>query len=220
MCELRLYHPSLKVSQIKELPKGDFLVIGDSMQDVFILQSETKMKAALGKSVKVSLPKAFQTNKTKTKSLAIKGVPTDITDKEFLEFLDLNKINYPKAECLKSRKDSRVLPIFKVEINDPTEAEALISQNLACNVTDIVYKVEEFRQPVSVTQCFNCQSFGHSAKNCMSKQKCLICGESHSHKGCLNKEARKPKCANCKGPHVASYKGCPEYKGRHLGSMW
>ena len=73
MGELRQYHPSLKVSQIKELPKGDYLVIGDSVQDVIILQSETKMKgAALGKNVKVSLPKAFQTNKTQTKSLAIK----------------------------------------------------------------------------------------------------------------------------------------------------
>ena len=72
--------------------------------------------------------------------------------------------------------------------------------------------MEEFRQPVSVTQCFSCQSFGLSAKNCRSKQKCLICGESHSHKGCPNREARKPKCANCKGLHVASYKGCLEYK--------
>ena len=81
-----------------------------------------------------------------------------------------------------------------------------------CNVTGIIYKVEDFLQPVSVMQCFNCQSFGHSAKNCRSKQKCLICGESHSHHGCPNKEARKPKCANCSGPHVASYKGCPEYK--------
>ena len=81
-----------------------------------------------------------------------------------------------------------------------------------CNVTGIVYKAEEFRRPVSVTQFINCQSFGHSAKNCRSKLKCLICGESHSHKGCPNKEARKPKCANCTGPHVASYKGCPEYK--------
>ena len=113
---------------------------------------------------------------------------------------------------LKSKKDGKVLPIFRLEINYPDEAEALISQNLACNITGIVYRVEEFRQPVSVTQCFNCQSFGHSAKNCRSKQKCLICGESHSHKGCPNKDAKKPKCANCKGPHVASYKGCPEYK--------
>ena len=99
-----------------------------------------------------------------------------------------------------------------LEISDPAEAEALISQNLMCNVTGIVYQVEEFRRPILVTQCFNCQSFGHSAKNCRSKQKCLICGESHSHKGCPNREAKKAKCANCSGPHVASYRECPEYK--------
>ena len=62
------------------------------------------MNAALGKNIKVSLPKAFQTNNTQTKSLVIKGVPTDIMDREFQEFLDLNKINYTKAEQLKSKK--------------------------------------------------------------------------------------------------------------------
>ena len=109
--------------------------------------------------------------------------------------------------------DSRVLQIFRLKINDPTEAEALISQNLVCQeVTGIIYEVEEFRTLVPVQQRHNCQSFGHSAKNCRSKQKCLLCGENYSHKGCPNREARKPKCANCKGPHVAFYKGCPEYK--------
>ena len=102
--------------------------------------------------------------------------------------------------------------MFQLEISDPAEAEALLSQNLMCNVTGIVYKVEEFRQPVSVRQCFNCQCFGHSAQNCKSKQKCVICGENRSHKGCPRKEVKQPKCANCSGPHVASYKGCPEYK--------
>ena len=60
MGELRRYHPSLKVSQVKDLPKGDLLVIGDSVQDVIILQSETKMKAALGLNVKITLPKAIK----------------------------------------------------------------------------------------------------------------------------------------------------------------
>ena len=104
------------------------------------------------------------------------------------------------------------MPIFQVEISDPAEPEALLSQNLVCNVTGIVYKVEEFRQPVSVRQCFDCQSFGHSVQNCKSKQKCIICGENHSHKGCPKIEAKLPKCASCYGPHVASYKGCPDYK--------
>ena len=66
-------------------------------------------------------------------------------------------------------------------ISDPTEAEALLSQNLVCHVTGIVYKVEELRTPISVMQCYNCQCFRHSAKTCRSKQKCLICGGNHTH---------------------------------------
>ena len=42
------------------------------MQDVGILQNENKMKAALGRNVKVSLPQAFQTNKEKPKILQSK----------------------------------------------------------------------------------------------------------------------------------------------------
>ena len=104
MGELRQYHPSLKVSQIKELPKIDLLVIVDSMQDIIILQSKTKMKTALVKNVKVSLHKAYQTNRTQNKSLAVKGVPIDLTNDEFREFNNLNKINYAKADCLKAKK--------------------------------------------------------------------------------------------------------------------
>ena len=104
MGELRQYHPSLKVSNVKELPKGDFPIIGDSIQDVIILQNETKMKAASGQKVKTSLPKAFQTNRVQNKRLAVKGVPTDITEAKFKEFLDLNKITYAKAERLNSKK--------------------------------------------------------------------------------------------------------------------
>ena len=173
----------------------------------------------MNKNVKVSLPKAFQTNKVQTNSLAIKGVPTDITDSEFTEFLDLNKINYAKAKRSKSKTDGRVLPIFQLEINDQTETEALISQNLVGNVTGIVYKVEEFRQPISVTQCFNCQSFGHLAKNCRSKIKCLIYGESHSHKGCPNKEVKTQSVPVVRGHILHHTKGILSKKSRNSDSM-
>ena len=52
MGELRQYQPSIKVSSIKALPKGDFVIIGDSIQDVILLQSERKMKAALVKKLR------------------------------------------------------------------------------------------------------------------------------------------------------------------------
>ena len=39
-----------------------------------------------------------------------------------------------------------------------------------------------------------------------------MCGEAHSHKNCPNKDQETLKCANCRGPHVANYRGCPAYK--------
>ena len=89
-----------------------------------------------------------------------------------------------------------------------------------CNVTGIVYQVEEFRRPISVTQRFNCQSFGHSAKNCRSKQKCLICGESHSHKGCPNREAKKQSVQTVQDLMLPLTEGVPNIKNRRSGNMW
>ena len=86
MGELRQHHPSLRISKVKALQKGDLLVVGDSPQDAVILQ-ESKMKAALGKNVRVSLPKAYQITKQINKCLVVKGVPTDLTEEEFKEFL-------------------------------------------------------------------------------------------------------------------------------------
>ena len=220
MGELRQYHPSLKVSSIKAFSKGDFVIVGDSLQDVTILQSETKMKAALGQKVKISLPKAYQTDKVPTKSLVVKGVPTDMTVSEFKKFLDLNKISYAKAERLKSKKDGRVLPIFQLEITDPAEAKTLLSQNLACNVTGIVYKVGEFRAPISVMQCYNCQCFSHSAKTCRFKQKCLICRENHSHKGCPSRESRNPHVQIVTDHMLLLTKGVWNTKSRRSDNMW
>ena len=104
------------------------------------------------------------------------------------------------------------LPFIKIKSDDPKQAEALLSGGLVCQKTGIIFRVEEFKTTPPILQCFKCQSFGHKALNCTKKEKCVVCGEAHSHKNCPNKEKRKPKCANCRGPHVANYRGCPAYK--------
>ena len=40
----------------------------------------------------------------------------------------------------------------------------------------------------------------------------MLCVVKLIHTNCPNKEKRKPKCANCRGPHVANYRGCLAYK--------
>ena len=105
--------------------------------------------------------------------------------------------------------------MFKLETKDDTEAETLITENLTCPITGIIY----IHTPVSVQQCWNCQSFRHSAKTCMSKTKCLICGVSDHHKRCLNKESSQ-NAPVVKGQMLHPTKGVQHTKNRHLDNMW
>ncbi len=54
-----------------------------------------------------------------------------------------------------------------------------------------VLKVKEF---IRETRCYNCNLFGHIAKNCKNAKTCARCAEEgHEHKECKN----APKCINC-----------------------
>ena len=58
MRELRQYHPSLRVLQIKQTKNGR-IFIGGTPKDFNILQSEAKMKQVFGPKVKVTLPRSY-----------------------------------------------------------------------------------------------------------------------------------------------------------------
>lgn len=83
-----------------------------------------------------------------------------------------------------------------------------------------------------VTQCFNCQRFGHVSSNCRMSYRCVKCGGSHGPGKCsvppkgenvqeslitdpitgqVSKRVGLPvKCVNCNGEgHVASSRECP-----------
>ena len=196
MSELRQYHPSLRVLQIRQSQKG-WIFIGDTPKDFAILQSETRMKQVLGPKVKVSLPKSYHSaDASKIKYLVFKRVSNNISVNEFKELLDFNKITHAEAERMKSKRSGKELPFIK-KSDDPKQAEALISGGLACQKTGKIFRVEEFKTTPSILQCFKCQGFGHKAPNCTKNENCGVCGEAHSHKNSPNKERRKPKCFLC-----------------------
>ena len=164
MRELRQYHPSLRVFQIKQSQK-DWIFIGDTPKDFAILQSETKVKQVFGPKVKVSLPKSYHSaDASKSKFLVFKGVSINITVDEFKELLDFSKITYAEAERMKSKRTGKNLPFIKIKSDDPKQAEALISGGFVCQKTGIIFRVEEFKTAPSILQCYKCQSFGHKAQ--------------------------------------------------------
>ena len=212
MSELRQYHPSLRVLQIKQVING-WIFIGDTPKHFAILQNENKMKQVFGPKVKVSLPKSYHSaDPSKSKFLVVKGVSINITIDEFKELLDFNKITHAKAERMKSKRTCKDLSFIKIKSDNPKQAKALIAGKFVCQKTGIIFRVEQVKTTPSILQYYKCQDFGHKAPNCRKNQKCIVCGEAHSHKNCPNKEKRNTICENCRGPHVAKYKGCPRYK--------
>lgn len=75
-----------------------------------------------------------------------------------------------------------------------------------------------------VTQCYNCQRFGHVASNCGMTYRCVKCGDSHGPANCpiaprmedgepsnTTEEEAQVFCINCNAQgHVASSRTCPK----------
>ncbi|KAH8032557.1 hypothetical protein HPB51_026010 [Rhipicephalus microplus] len=74
------------------------------------------------------------------------------------------------------------------------------------------YPVAEYNG--TATQCYKCQRHGHISRHCTGPVRCKVCAGPHSHKECTSRA--QPKCANCGGPHPASYGGCIKKKAATL----
>lgn len=71
----------------------------------------------------------------------------------------------------------------------------------------------ELLKKKTITQCYKCLEFHHTASNCFHQTKCLICAENHKASECTLGKNIKPKCANCGGDHVATHLSvCPAYQ--------
>jgi hypothetical protein len=109
------------------------------------------------------------------------------------------------------------LPLFFYTLTrniKPQETFQLNSPNY------IIIKVESCRAQTGLTQCYNCQNFGHVWATCKQPPWCLLCGGGHLHRECPEKTNTEPmpSCCNCtlvegQKPHPASYHGCSHVKG-------
>lgn len=118
--------------------------------------------------------------------------------------VQIRKIVNEKATFIK-------LPLFKVDIQPSGNNRDIF------NLKSLLYHkiaVEYPRKSTEVAQCKRCQQVGHSKNYCSKIARCVKCGERHEFKDCKLPRSAPAKCANCLGPHTASYRGCPAFKSR------
>jgi hypothetical protein len=108
------------------------------------------------------------------------------------------------------------LPLFLVTLPRTQKSHEIFKLSSLCH---ICIKVEAYKSQSSLTQCYNCQQFGHVWANCKQPPRCLCCGGGHLHKDFpeKGKASSTPACCNCQlaegvKPHPANYRGCKHAK--------
>lgn len=101
------------------------------------------------------------------------------------------------------------LPLFFVDL-EPTDKSKEIYDLSSLLHTKI--KVEEPYKPKTISQCINCQEYGHTKAYCGYPPRCVRCGANHMSSNCSKPRDQPPKCALCSSSHPANYKGCSVYR--------
>lgn len=105
--------------------------------------------------------------------------------------------------------NKRPLPLFFIDL-EPTDHSNEIYHLSSLLHTKV--KIEEPYKPKMVSQCLNCQDYGHTRSYCGYSARCVRCGDSHSSSDCTKPRDSPPRCALCAGNHPANYRGCNVYR--------
>ncbi|GFX50724.1 nucleic-acid-binding protein from transposon X-element [Trichonephila clavipes] len=147
--------------------------------------------------------------------IVIKGLPISTEIGEIHEDLTSQGFCVEKVAQLTRSKTKSPLPIFMVELERKPDSPDIFKMKKCCYLT---VQVDAFNRRPGVSQCYNCNLFNHSSKNCFMRTRCLKCGESHRTNDCHIKEKiENPVCINCnKIGHMANWSQCEEFPKRKL----
>ena len=143
--------------------------------------------------------------------VVIRHLPTSTSVEEIKA--ELMENGFPVQSVAQMRKrgshNGAPLPLFVVTL-DNNETSAKIKELKSLLYVKIA--VEGYNKPKAPTQCFKCQRFHHVSGQCRVDERCVKCAGAHASSSCTKTRETPGTCANCGGPHTASYRGCPEYK--------
>jgi hypothetical protein len=108
---------------------------------------------------------------------------------------------------------ARNLHLFLITIPRRAKSQEILKLQYLCHIS---IRVEAYRVQSGLTQCHNCQQFGHVWANCRQPPRCMWCGVGHLNKECPEMEnpGSTPACCNCRlaEGEKTNYWGCSHAK--------
>lgn len=181
---------------IKRLRSGQFLVECLSEKASKLLQSRDG-SICVDRSVKVSIHKSLNSCKGVIRCPELEGL-SDIEIKS-----DLQSQGVTDVYRVHITKDGKKVPTNTLFLT-------FCLPNLPAHISVGYLRVKVTMFTPKPLRCFNCQRFGHGARNCKNQRCCYRCAKDHDT--CNNEKCvDTPSCVNCKGNHSSSSKDCPEF---------
>ena len=150
---------------------------------------------------------SYDTKDARSFKVVLKGLSNDQTLLEIRSEIT-GLVGFTPSQVVLMKKKSNSTPLsgirpelYLVHFNR-NEVNKLKILEKAQVLFHVRVKWEHYKKHgVNLTQCRNCQKFGHGTRNCGLQVQCMICGDSsHTKDDCQVKEtSEKIKCANCGG---------------------
>ncbi|CAH2018953.1 unnamed protein product [Acanthoscelides obtectus] len=108
----------------------------------------------------------------------IRGLPREMSVNDIKEDLVSQGIADAVVQQLTSRTTKKPLPLFLVKTKMPEKLAEI--QRLAM----LTVSFERKKKSSEPSQCYRCQRYGHTQRNCRLAERCVKCGEDHNSTSC------------------------------------
>jgi len=152
----------------------------------------------------------------------VHGVPRDtldLADQETLikKILEINSATFaprkPKIARIRWQKkeqfyqtNNKTAGSIIIETTNPQSAELIREKGINLH-TGFPLQAEFYSYSYQITQCFQCQRYGHTTKQCPNPARCGHCAQAHNTRECAKQDT--PSCPNCRENHPSWHKKCP-----------
>lgn len=151
----------------------------------------------------------YQLREDKPLRIVIRNLHPSTPIKIIKEELEVRLFEVRQVTNVLHKVNKNPLPLFFVDL-EPTPKSKEIFELSSLFHTKI--KIEEPYKSKVISQCLNCQEYGHTRAYCGYHPRCVRCGAGHQTSNCPNPRNSPPKCALCSENHPANYKGCSIYR--------
>lgn len=147
----------------------------------------------------------YQLPEEKQLHIVLRGIPTCIPTEDIKANLQNKGFHVEGIHRMRNQKTTVPVPLVLVLL--PRKDKDIFNVSELLN---LIITVETQHAKTNISQCHNCQRFGHAQSRCNAPPKCVKCGKEHHTRDFLLTKDERTTCANCRG-NPASYKGCPKY---------